>query len=275
MRESLFVLRSNPRLATFPVVSAIVSLAVTVSFALPIFLTNRGTEFKQLEPLHYVILFAYYFSSYFVVTFFNAALISAAHMTMAGGNPTLGDGLSAAGKRIGPIAAWSLVSATVGTVLRTISENTGIVGQIIVSIFGAAWNIVTYFTVPMLVLEGVGPRDAIKGSFETIKRTWGETVIGNGGISLAMLLLALGPIPLFIGLCFTGSAWIIVPALVLIVLFWIGLAIVASALEGIYRTAVFTYARTGEIPAGFSAVYIQSAFAPKPENSISKLRKRF
>ncbi len=217
---------------------------------------------------YYIVSFCYYLVSYFVVVFFNVALIHCANKVLNNQETSVGDGLRAATKRLGPILAWSLVGATVGMILKTISERVAIVGQIVVALLGGAWNIVTFFVIPTLAIEGVGPITAIKTSFATIKKTWGESLIGNIGVSTAIGLLSLIPIPILIGVAFTGSAWIIIAAVVMAALYWLALAIIGSCLTGIYTTAVFHYARTGSVPNVFTTEQIQMAFIQKPENKV-------
>jgi hypothetical protein len=206
-----------------------------------------------------------------VVVFFNVALIHCANKALNNEETSVGDGLRAATKRLGPILGWTLVGATVGTILRSISERSGIIGQIVVGLVGGAWSIVTFFVVPSLALEGVGPITAIKTSFATIKKTWGETIIGNIGVSFAIGLLALVPIPIFVGVCFTGSAWLILGTLSVSALYWLALAVIGSCLSGIYTTAVFHYAKTGSVPNVFTVDQIQMAFLPRPESKIKNM----
>jgi hypothetical protein len=202
--------------------------------------------------------------SYFVVVFFNAALIHCANEALEGRSAEFGDGIHAALGRLGPIIGWSLLSATIGTILNAISERLGIVGQIIIGLLGAAWNIVTFFAVPMLVLKGVGPFDAVKGSWATIKKTWGETLIGNAGVSLAVFVMAIPAVVLIVVTAFTGITTLIVAAVALSILYWAVLAAVGACMNGIYTTAVFSYAQSGEIPSGFDGETIRQAFTQKP-----------
>jgi hypothetical protein len=276
-KQSWKVMRSHPSLALFPIISGITSFLVTLSFMLPIFFSMGGVkmfESKQFNTdsvpvAYYIVSFCYYLVSYFVVVFFNVALIHCANKVLNNQETSVGDGLRAATKRLGPILAWSLVGATVGMVLKAVSERVPFVGQIVVAVLGGAWNIVTFFVVPSLAIEGVGPITAIKTSFATIKKTWGESLIGNIGVSTAIGLLSLIPIPILIGVAFTGSAWIIIGAVVMAALYWLALAIIGSCLTGIYTTAVFHFARTGTVPNVFSEEQIQMAFLPKPEGKIS------
>ena len=281
-KQSWKVMRSHPSLAIFPIISGIATLLVSISFILPIFFSlkasgtfdSHNSNEPQFSAIYYVISFCYYLISYFVVVFFNVGLIHCANKVLNNEPTSVGDGLRAAMKRLGPILGWSLIGATVGMILRTISERVGFVGQIVVALLGGAWNIVTFFVVPTLAIEGIGPIAAIKTSFETIKKTWGESLIGNIGVSTAVGLMALIPIPLMIAVMFTGSVWAILAVVVISALYWLALAIVGSCLTGIYTTAVFHYARTGSVPNVFSTEQIQMAFMPAPESKVAGFIKR-
>ncbi len=281
-KQTFGVMRSQPTLALFPVISGIATLFVSLSFLAPIAFSayqsgmfESGSRAKEQIPIwYYLVSFCYYLASYFVVVFFNVALIHCASKALRGEETSVGEGIGVAKSRLGPILGWSLLSATIGTILKAISERVPLVGQVVIAIIGGAWNIVTFFVVPSLALEGIGPIAAVKSSFETIKKAWGETLIGNVGISYAMGFLSLLPIPMIIASFFTQTAWVILLAIGLAVLVWLGIAILSSCLQGIYTAAVFQYAKTGNTPGSFSALQMQEAFLPKPDNMVSNYVRR-
>src|SRR5206468_674804 len=88
------------------------------------------------------------------------------------------------------ILAWALVSATVGVLLRAIESNRQ-VGRFVSMILGTAWTIITYFVVPVLVVEKTGPFKAVGRSIELLKKTWGEALIGNFGLGFFEFLVVL------------------------------------------------------------------------------------
>src|ERR1700733_11428686 len=136
MKSSIQVLRLDAGLLLFPLLSAIGCLFVVASFALPMFLSGAmnldNAQPRQLthNPLAYVVLFAFYFCNYFVIIFFNSALIACAIVRFNGGTPTVRDGFQAAVSRLPQILAWCLVSATVGFVLKIIESQSERIGQI-------------------------------------------------------------------------------------------------------------------------------------------------
>jgi hypothetical protein len=160
-KQSFGVLRQDKELVLFPILSGVACSLVLASFVLPLWGTPMFDDvFNERQapqnPLAYVVMFAFYFVNYFVILFFNVALVSCAVKRMAGGNPTIGYGLQQAASRIHQIAAWALVSATVGMILKAIESRSQWLGKLVTSFIGAGWAIATYFVVPVLVVEQVG-----------------------------------------------------------------------------------------------------------------------
>lgn len=274
-KESLKVLRRTPSLVWFPVLSGLAAIGVTVSFVLPVFLATNGKDLEKIDPVvGYPLLAAYYFLSYFVVIFFNAGLVACAHESLMGKETTFGDGLRAAVRRLPAILGWTLIAATVGTILQMISERSGLIGKIVVAILGAAWNLVSYFVIPIVVVERGSPIAALKKSSSMLKATWGENLIGNAGIGFVYFLLALAPIPVVV-LAFFLSPIAGAAALGVMLLYWLILAVIGASVSGVYQTALYVYATTGEAPQGFSQDSIANAFVQKPEGFGSRIRRRF
>jgi hypothetical protein len=272
VKASASVLRQDKELLVFPLVSMVALALVVASFALPVFGLGMldsmsGGADGRVEAGIYVVAFLFYFSQYFVIFFFNAALVGAAMIRLDGGDPTLGDGLRIATSRIGAIAGYAFIAATVGMILRAIQERVGFIGKIIVGLLGVGWTIATYMVVPVLVARNVGPIDAIKESAGLLKKTWGENVIGQGGLGLAFGLIFMGvifcAIVLFGAALMSGSVAVIVAAGVIAVLAVAITGLVQAALTAIYAAALYRYATTGKETQGFDSGTMKLAFAPK------------
>lgn len=273
-RQSLAVLRSQPELSAFPIVSGIATLGVTVSFALPAYLAMAGKDLSRgLPVIGYVLLALYYLLSYFVIVFFNVAMTKCVHAALRSGRMSFGEGLRAAKRHMPAILGWSLIAATVGMILNIVSDRLGIVGKIIVGLLGATWNVITFFVVPLLALEDRGPVTAVKESGMLLKRTWGERLIGLGGVGLAIFAVTLIPVPFLILLASLQIWTAFAVFLVLSVLFWLTLATVGASLTSIYQTTLFVYATQGSVPAAFESSLIVGAFSSKPESKVSRLLK--
>jgi hypothetical protein len=267
------VLRSDRELLVLPLMSAVATSLVVASFAAAAF---AGGEFDALhagqavaapDASFYAWCFAFYVVQYGVVIFFNTALVGAALERLDGGNPTLGSALALAYRRIGPILCYAVVSATVGMVLRMISERLGLIGRLLGFAGGLAWTVMTFLVVPVLAAEGVGPIAAIEKSASLLRRSWGENLIGSAGISLVMSAImavimvvgvAGGIVSLNRGDTVTGISLLV--ASVPLVL---GVLLVGAALSAVYQAAVYYFAVAGEPPSGFDRDLLRNAFGRK------------
>jgi uncharacterized membrane protein len=129
-------------------------------------------------------------------------------------------------------------------ILRAIAERGGIVGAIGAAIVGVAWNVATFLAIPVLVMEGVGPIEAVKRSGGLLKRTWGEQVVGNVGISLVFGLLILAVI--LVGVALVA-----------------GTISVGAAVSGIFTASLYRYVTKGDGGPMFPTSTLQQAFRPK------------
>lgn len=274
-RSTWHVLYTDKKLLVFPIVSGVLVLLVTASFFIPIgvLAANQQIEFVNADgqPVvpwwFYVVLFAFYFCTYFVIVFCNSALVSCALMRFNGEEASLGDGFRAAAARLPQIVMWALVSATVGIILRLIENIHEKAGEIVSAIIGTAWSIITFFVVPILVVEKLGPFQAISRSIALLKKAWGEALIGNLGLGLIKIpLFLIGILPLIGG---GALAAIVQPvaigiAVMAVGLIWLlGAAAVSSALDTIFLAALYQYAAHDRVPTGFDRANIEGAFTSK------------
>jgi hypothetical protein len=257
------VLRSDKTLAVFPIVGGIASLVVLGAFAALVAVTGGVTDdgAEGFKAIGYVFAVVGYIALAFVSVYFQAALVAAADVRLRGGDATLRSSFAAASGRVYRLLPWSVVVATVSVILQWL-EDRGLLGQIVAGLLGAAWSVLTFLTIPVIVLEDAGPVTALKRSGELLRRTWGENIIAQIGIGLLGLLLAIPALlPIVIGLAIDepaalvtgfviGGAWLVIVTVVL------------SALSGIYRTALYRYVVDGTAPAAFAGVDLSHAFGP-------------
>jgi hypothetical protein len=119
------------------------------------------------------------------------------------------------------------------------------VAALIVMVLGIA----TMYVIPVLVLEKKDLGTALPESLSMFKKTWGETVTGGGFIVLTCLVLEIVGISLIALIPLSPQ------------LIWIGLAIlflasgvffsIATAVSGIFLMGLYSYAKSGTMPAIF------------------------
>jgi hypothetical protein len=245
------VLMQDKELLLFPILSTISAVLLFIgivvpSILIPAFATTEATG------VYWGGLILWYFSMSFTTIFFNAALIACVKKRLGGGDPTVMYGIKEAGKRIVPIIVWSLISTTVGIILRAIASNkdegiAGAISHIVASILGFAWTIITMFVLPIIVIEQQGVFASMKRSAGLIKKTWGEQIVMTTGIGLVFSWV-------YIAIAVLGAlTWLVLPFLLIpiiigVVACWALAAVVQSALSGIFHAALYSYAAGDNLP---------------------------
>jgi hypothetical protein len=262
-KRSWAVLKSDKTLAWFPVLSALASVLVVGALAGLIALMgiDNSSTGDSLAPIGWVLVAIGYVALAFVQTYFLAGLVAGADARLHGADSTVKGALEVANSKLHRLLPWAIVSATVTVILNQL-ERQGIIGQVIGSLVGLAWNLVTFLTVPILVIEDIGVGAALKRSKDLFKRTWGENVIGQGGLGLIGFLVMIPGVLLIVGGAAAGTVGLIVLGAIGVVWMLVG-SVILSALSGIYRTALYRYAATGEVPGDFSGIDFQAQFRPR------------
>jgi len=260
--NSFKILKANKQLIIFPVLSGISLLLLIGSFFTAIYAAS-GWNFDNLNGtspvINYLVMFLFYVVNYFIVVFFNMALIHCTHLYFKGEEVTVQKGLQFSMSRLGVIFSWAIFAATVGTILRAIQENSGVLGKIITGIIGIVWSVTTFFVVPVIAYEKLGPIDAFKRSSQLMKQKWGESLGATFSFGiiqlLAMFLLA---IPLFaIGALIhplAGVALAVPGAFIILA--------VMSAAQTIFVSAVY-HDVTGDPTEHFNRQMIDNLFQKK------------
>ena len=264
----------DKHLIVFPIVSGILFMIVLASFAVPLATLVDWTRFDQQMQANnnkppawiYAVSFAFYFCTYFVIIFCNSALISCAMMRFNGQQPSVGDGFRMAMARLPQIFAWALVSATVGVLLKVIENAHEKVGYYVAMLLGSAWSIMTFFVVPVLVVEKTGPFEAVGRSLSLLRRTWGEALVGRLGLGLFLFLLFIPVLLLFVAGILAFAKGMVPVGIALIVVAVIALLLhsaISSALNTILLAALYQYAADDRVPDEFDRHTFAGAFQPK------------
>ncbi|MFQ6030647.1 MAG: DUF6159 family protein [Dehalococcoidia bacterium] len=277
------VLIHDKELLLFPLlstVSLIITFASIFSSGTLLRLATVVDENLGLLPRDYFIMGIFYFINYFIIVYFNAAIIGAARIRFEGGDPTLKDGFRIANSHFWSIAGWALISAIVSLFFYAIEKfaraqagggRGGLLVLVLIilsSIARVAWSVITYLVVPVLVVEGVGPIEAIKRSAGMVRRTWGEQLVSRFGFDLMIIVFAI-PIVLFAVIIAA-----VIPAPVGIFLaFAVGgigiglLLLVTAAMRAIYVAALYEYAANGSVPQLFPENVVINSWETRPDTA--------
>lgn len=266
--ESWAILKQDKEMMLFPIMSIISSLVASESLGiLYLSVLPKGVESELSEGntiVVYGVLFIYYVVMFFILNFFQAGIYIIAHGRFSGKDLSFKDGIDGALHNAGKIFMWSVISSTVGILLNIIVDKFKFIGVIIAKILGAAWNVMTYFSLPSLVIGNKTISESFKDSALMIRKTWGETIIVNFGVGLIFGVLMFLGLALSIGIMVLApSLFVFMSVLALYVVYVIILSIISSTLGSIFKLALYEYASTGVMPAGFSPEVISGAIQRK------------
>ncbi|MEQ8798008.1 MAG: DUF6159 family protein [Salinisphaeraceae bacterium] len=265
MRSSWWILNQDRELLVFPLLSGISMALVLATFMVPGVMVGMEPLARALERdtfLLYELLAVFYFANYLVIIFFNAALMACVMARMDGHDPTVGYGLRCAWRRLPQIAGWAFVSSTVGVILRMLIERVPLLGQVVIGLLGMAWTVTAYLVVPVLVAEGKGPVDAYRASVSLLRRSWGEQLVGEAGLSVIFGVLTVIPTAFIMLAISSKSVALMAGTLPVCGLIVAGLIVCHAAMQSIYAVAIYRYGVTGRAPAGFDDDTLRQAFRP-------------
>ena len=268
VKESFRLLLLDKELLLFPLLSGFFAVLILFTFIFPLFFVGALFSRSTAGLTFYLWLFVFYLVSYCISIFFNVAVVSCVSMRLKGKDPVFMDGIRISVRNLHKILAWAAVSATVGLILNTLErKSNGWISRIILSLIGVAWTLATFFIVPVMIFEKKGVIDSIKRSSEIFRNPWGESVIGQFGMGVFFFVLVLASVLLsfivgFVIAPLSSLSGIVVGVIVFVTLL-ILIIILSSVLNTIYMTALYTYATTRKVPAGFSKEFIQNAYTKK------------
>jgi len=260
------VLRKDRELLLLPVLSFLASIVVLALLWLPTLsaIDTSGLADESGDPGAVLIVVGVIsaMAMSIISVFFNGALVAGAHERLSGGDPTVRSALGRALSRLSGLLPWAIITGTVGLILQAARERAGWMGRFVVNMVGMAWQTATFLVVPAIVIDDHGAVSGLKASAALLKRTWGENIAARVGFGL-LGIVAIIPavIVLFASGALGGAALVVgillaVPYLALVV-------VVLTALNAVFQTALYLYATTGSVPAGFDDSNLQASFSTR------------
>ena len=292
LTRSLAVIVQHKKLLLFPIISTACVIVMALFFLAPAFLYPSG--YSALTGEHWQemmrvagierqpdggpaidptsVLYVYgaviYLVSMFIATFFNVAYYSEIMKALSGDSVSVRAGLRVAWSRLAAIALWSLFAGIVGLVIKSLEEKFGFIGRSIMRLVGVVWSVASIFVIPVIIRDGnPNPVVLLRHSALTLRKTWGESLIGYLGISLGSGLL-LGAVLIVLAAAFVagialGMPFIPISAIVLFLVSAIILGIASQMAGTVYRCALYIYASEGVVPAPYDASLMDAAWKVK------------
>ncbi len=259
MRSAWAALRQDRELLLLPVYGGMVTLGSLVPILAAFVLVP-----EDAVVVYVVLAIAATYLVAAVGTFFAVALAAGAHERMNGGDPTISSALGAAWRHKRAVMGWAALSATVGLVLQSIEARFKGAGAVLGFLGGVAWALASFFAIPIIASQDVGPITALKTSADTFKRRWSNAV----RVQLRLGLYAIGLVVATVAGLALGIVLVdaFAPLGVLVILAVVAAALVAGlvlgAVSAYCRVVLYRYA-VGLTTPGFSSGVLEAAVVHK------------
>ncbi len=263
----------------------LLAIASAIAFVAAI---NSGytlpSEDGSLGIVEYAFIFVVYVIAAFCLALSEAGITNTVYTRAHGGNASLRDSLKRAFSHWSSLLLWSIITSTVGVLLRAIAERSKLLGRIVIAVLGVAWSVLTYFVVPAMVIDNQSAFASIKKSGKVFRTTWGETIVSN--ISIGVIFTIIHVLTLILAatlmvVLMFGELWYGLIALAVgYFLFLVFIASLQSAMQGILKTLLYIYAAEGVTPPNFNQELLDKMLArtntstetpapiPQPTNSV-------
>lgn len=181
----------HKKIALFMVFSAILFVIVSILLTiilLPSAFFSLFLPDKTIMPTLLMLFFIFFVISSFVREFSNTALSYYVLQILNNQQPSIRASLSRTISRFSIIFAWACVNSLIGTWVRLVQNKNGtsginkIIGNILSSTILLNWNILTFFTTPLIAAEDNGILDTITESGTLIEKQWGKALTTSFGI---------------------------------------------------------------------------------------------
>ncbi len=257
------IILEDKKLIVFPLLSGIFSVLLLIGMIAPFIIVGLVSTASEGAGnlLIWPLLFVYYFATAFLSIFFNVALVHSLKSKLEGKDSSVGQSLGFAVSRFLVIAEWAVISAIVGIILRAIERASGrnIIGRLIASliagILGAAWSILTFFVIPVLVYENLGVVATLRKSAETFRNTWGEVVGAGVGSGFVFTLIFLLWFVIFIVFTVVLAAVFPLGIILSILIFFAGtmlILLLSRAVASVTTALLYIYASKQVVLPGFT-----------------------
>jgi hypothetical protein len=191
--ECILIIIEDISLLCLGLLGGLISTLVFLTFLGPISgLPPWHWPKDQLSTLQILGLLGLLFFVHAITLFFDAALVSCGIAKMEGKDSDVFAGLKTAALRIWPIFKWAIFTAALGLLLK-IAEYAKSSTKITAFIFfftEFTWSIVSFFALPIIIVEGIGPVQTIQKSEDLCHSAWGEQLAGRFSINQIYCLIA-------------------------------------------------------------------------------------
>lgn len=275
------LMRENRQLMRFATMATVVGAVVGALGVIPAALVFGLVRNVAGTVTGIVLAFAACWLATFLALRYIAGLVWCADRLLKGQPASYEEGLAAARGHTKELGLWALITVAVSWLLQAV-QGAGddnvvvtILRTILAALLAAAWGLITFFVLPIIVLEHAPVGAAMKRSIAIIRQRWGEAVVGSFriGVRVGLTFILPGIVAIVAGVLIIagvgGAAGFLAGGLLIaggIVLIIIG-SIRQMAARQVFGVALYQYAAHGLVVGPFGEDELAGAVTAKKSRS--------
>jgi hypothetical protein len=256
----------------FPIASGLLGVFI---FLFTMFMVFFGFSTTVSNSIDITFILAFFIASIvvmFTTTYFLLAMLIAYRSFNSGSPISFRTALSKTWEYKKYALEWAIFYTIIVTIIRAIeSRIRGIAGMLIGVIGALTITIATFFAVPAILEEKVGPIKAIESSIHTIRRNFGMTFGGVAYVDLYTLIFILLGFFLIIGSIFIMGS-LALPLVFILLILAVGIILIVFGLilkftyMNVLKFILYDYFNGKGLPQGFDETTINTAMKRKRGN---------
>ncbi|MCC6697746.1 MAG: hypothetical protein IT365_19120, partial [Candidatus Hydrogenedentes bacterium] len=156
------------------------------------------------------------------------------------------------------IIIWTFLSWSFGPILN-LMDHFRYTTLLVRRMLHSSWSTVSYFVVPVLVVDKVNVFSALRRSVDVMSKTWGKGAISRLGLYWFFLLLNLPTIAMFAMGHYPEGPWPTSLTLVVLLYFYTTIVVYQTA-SSVLSVVLYKYASEGKVVPGFKEEHLKNAF---------------
>ena len=256
----------------FPIASGLLGVFI---FLFTMFMVFFGFSTTVSNSIDITFILAFFIASIvvmFTTTYFLLAMLIAYRSFNSGSPISFRTALSKTWEYKKYALEWAIFYTIIVTIIRAIESRIRGIAGILIGVIGALTiTIATFFAVPAILEEKVGPIKAIESSIHTIRRNFGMTFGGVAYVDLYTLIFILLGFFLIIGSIFIMGS-LALPLVFILLILAVGIILIVFGLilkftyMNVLKFILYDYFNGKGLPQGFDETTINTAMKRKRGN---------
>lgn len=260
--RSLLVVLRDKTLLIFPLIpfTCVIALATTIWLIVggdKMFLAFLGTHMLQVRNV--LVTYGIYLIFGLMSVFFSVGLVTCTRITLEERDSKFLDGFRNASRNLHWITIWAFLSWTFGPILNLL-DHQRYTTLWVRRILKTSWSVVSYFVVPIIVVDQVNVFSALRRSVDAMSQRWGKGAISRLGLYWFFFFLNIPTLILLGAGHFPEGPWPTSLTLVLVLYFYTTVVVYQTA-SSVLSVVLYRYAASGTVVDGFKEEHLREAFA--------------